>query len=35
MITLQALAVSPETNGNGDGHPAGEDPAPESLRVTP
>ena len=37
VITLRALAANPETNTNGDGNgnPAGEDPTPESLRATP
>ncbi len=37
VITLRALAANPETNSNGDGNgnPAGEDPTPESLRATP
>jgi glycosyltransferase involved in cell wall biosynthesis len=35
VITLRALAASPETgNGDGDGNPVGEDPAPESLGAT-
>jgi glycosyltransferase involved in cell wall biosynthesis len=35
VITLRTLGASPETNGNGDGAPAGEEPTPESLRATP
>ena len=35
VITLRTLAVGPESNGNGGGDPAGENPAPESLRATP
>jgi glycosyltransferase involved in cell wall biosynthesis len=34
VLRLRTLAVSPET-GDGNGNPAGEDPAPESLGATP